>query len=155
MCHMNLSHFTCNVSHVTCHVSLILVLFCFLFIFFIYFFLTKWWSHLLEGLLSTGLTPSSSFGNTTDTSYLIVKVRNSTLTNPHFHLIWIALLPRLIHLYYHGIFVVRQADSLLLYYNKNGHIIRPAKTIKKPRRWNLHLLQLFGWSKNICCFTGA
>ena len=43
-CHV--SGVTCQVSHVRCH-------------FFFSFFLTKWWSFLGEGLLSTGPTPSS------------------------------------------------------------------------------------------------
>ena len=43
-CHM--SRVTCHVSRVTCHMSL-------------FFFQTKWWSLSVEGLLSTGPTPSS------------------------------------------------------------------------------------------------
>ena len=49
MCHV--SRVTCHVSRVTCHVSFFLLLF--------FFFWTKWWSLLVEGLLSTGPTPSS------------------------------------------------------------------------------------------------
>ena len=45
-CHV--SHVTCHVSHVTCHMSL----------FFFFLFRTKWWSLSVEGLLSTGPTPS-------------------------------------------------------------------------------------------------
>ena len=44
-----MSHVTCPMSHVTCHMSL----------FFLLFFWTKWWSLLVEGLVSTGPTPSS------------------------------------------------------------------------------------------------
>ena len=56
MCHVSrvtchVSHVTCHVSHVTCHMSHIL------FIFFIFW--TMWWSLSVEGLLSTGPTPSS------------------------------------------------------------------------------------------------
>ena len=43
MCHMS----SCHVSHVTCHISQF------------FFFLTKRWSLSVEGLLSTGPTPSS------------------------------------------------------------------------------------------------
>ena len=46
-CHV--SHVTCHVSHVTCHGSR----------FFLLLFWTKWWSLSVEGLLSTGPTPSS------------------------------------------------------------------------------------------------
>ena len=49
MCHV--SRVTCHVSHVTCHMSH--------FLSFFLFFRTKWWSLSLEGLLSTGPTPSS------------------------------------------------------------------------------------------------
>jgi hypothetical protein len=49
-CH-DVSRVTCHVSHVTCHVSHV--------IFFPSFFRTKWWSLSVEGLLSTGPTPSS------------------------------------------------------------------------------------------------
>ena len=52
-CYM--SRVTCHVSHVTCHVSHVIFFF---FLFFL-FFLTKWWSSSVEGLLSTGPTPSS------------------------------------------------------------------------------------------------
>ena len=45
-CHM--SCVTCHVSHVTCNI-------------FFYFFFTKWWSLSVEGLLSTGPTPSSFY----------------------------------------------------------------------------------------------
>ena len=48
MCH-NVSCVTCHVSHVTCHVSHVMC----------HFFWTKWWSLSVEGLLSTGPTPSS------------------------------------------------------------------------------------------------
>ena len=51
-------HFTCHVSHVTCHVSRVTCHNFFLF-FFSFFFRTKWWSLSVEGLLSTGPTPSS------------------------------------------------------------------------------------------------
>ena len=47
MCHV--SHVTCHVSHVTCHVLLVTF----------FLFLTKLWSLSVEGLLSTGPTPSS------------------------------------------------------------------------------------------------
>ena len=46
MCHM--SHVTCHVSHVTCHLSQLKKK-----------KWTKWWSLWVEGLLSTGHTPSS------------------------------------------------------------------------------------------------
>ena len=46
---------TCHVSHVTCHVSHVM---CHMSQFFSFFF-TKWWSLSVEGLLSTGPTPSS------------------------------------------------------------------------------------------------
>ena len=42
----NVSRVTCHMSRVICHVSQ-------------FFFWTKWWSLLVEGLLSTGPTPSS------------------------------------------------------------------------------------------------
>ena len=45
MCHV--SRVTCHMSHVTCLMSI--------------FFVLKWWSLLVEGLLSTGPTPSSLF----------------------------------------------------------------------------------------------
>ena len=45
----------CHVSYVMCHVTLN--------IFNIYLFLTMWWSYLLEGLLSTGPTPSILHSN--------------------------------------------------------------------------------------------
>ena len=44
---MHLTWSACHVSHVTCH------------IFFFFFLRTKWSSLSVEGLLSTGLTPSS------------------------------------------------------------------------------------------------
>ena len=47
MCHV--SGVTCHVSCVTCYMSCVTC----------NFFLTKWWSLLVAGLLSTGLTPSS------------------------------------------------------------------------------------------------
>ena len=50
ICHM--SCVTCHMSHVTCHMSCVAIIFSFL-------FRTKWWSLLVEGLLSTGSTPSS------------------------------------------------------------------------------------------------
>ena len=46
-----------HVSHVTYHVSYVTCLF-FIFIYYS-FFLAKWWSYLVEGLLSKGPTPSS------------------------------------------------------------------------------------------------
>ena len=51
-CHV--SRVTCHVSRVTCHMSRVTchIFFC--------FFWTKWWSLSVEGLLSTGPTPSSS-----------------------------------------------------------------------------------------------
>ena len=52
-CHM--SRVTCHVSCVACHVSNVICHFSH-----IYFFQTKWWSLSVEGLLSTGPTPSSS-----------------------------------------------------------------------------------------------
>ena len=52
-CHM--SRVTCHVSRVTCHMSRVTCHF------FSLFFRTKWWSLSVEGLLSTGPTPSSSF----------------------------------------------------------------------------------------------
>ena len=48
MCHM--SRVTCHVSHVTCNVSHVILF---------NFFRTKWGSLSVEGLLSTGPTPSS------------------------------------------------------------------------------------------------
>ena len=48
-------HVTCHMSWVTCHVSHVK---CCVF-FFVSF--TKWWSLSVEGLLSTGCTPSSLF----------------------------------------------------------------------------------------------
>ena len=51
-CHM--SRVTCHVSHVTCHMSRATCHF-----FFFFFFWTKRWSLSVEGLLSTGPTPSS------------------------------------------------------------------------------------------------
>ena len=47
-CHM--SHVMCHMSGVTCHVSHVIIFF---------FFRTIWWSLSVEGLLSTGPTPSS------------------------------------------------------------------------------------------------
>ena len=47
-------HVMCHVSCVTCHVSNVT---CIIIIFFIFF--TNWWSLSVEGLLSTGPTPSS------------------------------------------------------------------------------------------------
>ena len=49
-CHVT-CHGTCHVSHVTCTVSHVT--------FFSFFFMTKCWSLSVEGLLSTGPTPSS------------------------------------------------------------------------------------------------
>ena len=49
-CHM--SHVTCHMSHVTCHMTCVT---CHI------FFFTKRWSLSVEGLLSTGPTPSSFF----------------------------------------------------------------------------------------------
>ena len=46
MCHV--SHVTCHMSHVMCHMSLL-------------FFWTNLWSLSVEGLLSTGPTPSSFY----------------------------------------------------------------------------------------------
>ena len=46
-----MSGIPCHASHVTCHLSH--------FTFFSFFLFFKWWSLLVEGLLSTGLTPSS------------------------------------------------------------------------------------------------
>ena len=51
MCHV--SRVTCHMSCVTCHVSHVI------YIHFLFFFRTKWWALLVEGLLSTGPTPSS------------------------------------------------------------------------------------------------
>ena len=47
----NMSHVTCRMAHVTCHMSRVTC----------NFFLTKWWSSSVEGLLSTGPTPSSLY----------------------------------------------------------------------------------------------
>ena len=47
MCHM--SCVTCQVSHVKCY----------FFLSFLSSFFTKWWSYLVEGMLSIGPTPSS------------------------------------------------------------------------------------------------
>ena len=58
LCHV--SHVTCHVSHVTCHMPRVT---CHVSHLFLFFFLTKWWSLLVEGLLSTGLTPSSFLTN--------------------------------------------------------------------------------------------
>ena len=58
MCHM--SHVTCHMSHVTCHMSCVRC-----HVSHVTFFWggggTKWWSSSVEGLLSTGPTPSSCF----------------------------------------------------------------------------------------------
>ena len=51
-CHM--SHVTCHVSHVTCHLSNVTF----------FFVRTKWWSLLVEGLLSIGPTTSSLISST-------------------------------------------------------------------------------------------
>ena len=52
-----MSHVTCYMSHVTCHMSHVI---CHnIFFYFIFFFRTKWWTLSMEGLLSTGPTPSS------------------------------------------------------------------------------------------------
>ena len=51
MCHM--SHVTCYMSHVMCHVSHVMCHTSY------FFFLTKWWTLLVEGLLSMGPTRSS------------------------------------------------------------------------------------------------
>ena len=64
MCHVSrvtchVSRVTCHVSHVTCHVSQLFFVFVFLSFFFIEKKLKKWWSLSVEGLLSTGPTPSS------------------------------------------------------------------------------------------------
>ena len=55
-CHM--SRVMCHMSRVTCHMSRFFSRF-FLLFFFFSFFQTKWWSLSVEGLLSTGPTPSS------------------------------------------------------------------------------------------------
>ena len=52
MCH--LSHVMCHVSRVTCHMSCVT---CHIYL----FFLTKGWSLSVEGLLSTGSSPSIFF----------------------------------------------------------------------------------------------
>ena len=52
----NVSRVTCHVSCVTCHVSHVT---CHMYFYFFIFFLTKCWSLSLEGLLSTGPTPST------------------------------------------------------------------------------------------------
>ena len=51
-----MSHVTCHMSRVMSHVSRVT---CHMSLFFYSFSLTKWWSFLVEGLLSTGPTPSS------------------------------------------------------------------------------------------------
>ena len=60
-CHM--SHVTCHVSHVTCHMSRVTChmscVTCHMSPFFLLLFPTKWWSLSVEGMLSTGPTPSS------------------------------------------------------------------------------------------------
>ena len=48
-----MSHIMCHVSHVTCHLSHVTLFYS------SFLFRTKWWSLLVEGLLSTGPTPSS------------------------------------------------------------------------------------------------
>ena len=81
-CHM--SHVICHMSRVTCHVSHVLI-----------FFFTKWWSLSVEGLLSTGPTPSS-FLNLGGVYYLFCRSA-STWLSPHtsqLHRIWlITMLP--------------------------------------------------------------
>ena len=59
----NIWHVTCHVSRVTCHVSQDM---CHMSIFYYLSFFprTKWWSLSVEGLLSTGPTPSSLIGGT-------------------------------------------------------------------------------------------
>ena len=52
----NMSHVMCHVSRVTCHMSRVT---CHNFFYYLFFFWTKWWSLSVEGLLSTGPTPSS------------------------------------------------------------------------------------------------
>ena len=76
-CHV--SRVTCHVSRVTCHVSRVTCHMSFFFFFF--FFLTKWSSLSVEGLLSTGPTPSSLF-----------QLRNDLLERPLYQkkfLFWI------------------------------------------------------------------
>ena len=70
-CH--LSHVNCHLSHVKCHLSPVTCQKCFYIFFYYkknkYISLkknwTKWWSQSVEGLLSTGPTPSSSRGHCT------------------------------------------------------------------------------------------
>ena len=63
MCHMS-RVMTCHVSRVTCN---------FFSFFLLLFFRTKWWSLLVEGLLSTGPTPSSLLTIYTF-QYIIVRI---------------------------------------------------------------------------------
>ena len=65
-CHV--SRVTCHVSHVTCHVSRVTC-------FFFCFFWIKWSSLSVEGLLSTGPTPSSFI------SYIVIGSFNGLLTS--------------------------------------------------------------------------
>ena len=63
----NVSHVTCHVSHVTCHMSHVTF-------FLLLFFWTKWWSLLVEGLLSTGPTPSSFVGFISIASLVLTRI---------------------------------------------------------------------------------
>ena len=54
-----MSHVTCHVSHVTCHVSHVMCHVSHVTFFYFFIFLPRGWSFLVEGLLSTGPTPSS------------------------------------------------------------------------------------------------
>ena len=63
MCHV--SHVTCHVSHVTCHY----------FFYYIFFCLIKCWKYSVEGLLSTGPTPSSLWYEHAPKSSLVVPIR--------------------------------------------------------------------------------
>ena len=55
---LNMSRVTCHLSRVTCHMSHVTCLMSHV-MFFCFFFLIKWRSLSVEGLLSTGPTPSS------------------------------------------------------------------------------------------------
>ena len=77
---LNVSHVTCHVSHVMCHVSHIV---CHMSFIYIYFFLDKVMELVVEGLVSTGPTPSSFFEVYTNSAcnYYIIKTCTPIGTN--------------------------------------------------------------------------
>ena len=74
----NMSHVACHVSCVTCHLSHVT------FFFFFFFFWTKWWSLLVEGLLSTEPTPSSFFLDYLGVPLLQI-ASNTIISKVHLH----------------------------------------------------------------------